>query len=98
MEREEFSRMLAAGASLRAIARTLDRWPSSLSRELARHATSRLTYRAVRAHQRAVRRTRQPRRERKLAAAPRLRHVVFTLLAQHWAARADCQGPDLAVS
>lgn len=84
MEREELSRMVATGASLRAIARTLHRWPSSLLRELARHATSRVTYRAVGAHSRAQRRARQPRHLRKLAASPRLRHAVFTLLAQHW--------------
>jgi IS30 family transposase len=37
MEREEFSRLLAAGYSLRAAARALDRAPSTLSRELTRH-------------------------------------------------------------
>ncbi len=92
MEREELSRMLATGASLRAIARTLERWPSSLTRELARHAPSRDTYRAVRAHQRALRRTRQPRRPRKLATSPRLRRVVFRLLAQHWAPEQIAKG------
>lgn len=91
-EREEVSRMVAAGSSLRAIARTLGRWPSSLSRELARHATSRVTYRAVRAHQRAVRRARQPRRLRKLAASPPLRRVVFRLLTQHWAPEQIAKG------
>lgn len=84
MEREELSRMVAAGASVRAIARTLHRWPSSLSRELARHAPSRMTYRAVRAHTCARRCARQPRHLRKLAASSRLRRAVFTLLAQHW--------------
>ena len=84
IEREEFSRMLATGASVRAIARALHRWPSSLARELARHATSRVTYRAVRAHPRARRLARQPRHLRKLAVFPRLRRVVFALLAQHW--------------
>ncbi|MBI2093490.1 MAG: IS30 family transposase [Candidatus Omnitrophica bacterium] len=84
MEREELSRMIATGASLRTIARVLHRWPSSLSRELARHAPSRIAYRAVRAHARARRCARQPRHPRKLAASPRLRHTVFALLAQHW--------------
>ena len=37
MEREEFSRLLAAGYGLRAAARALDRAPSTLSRELTRH-------------------------------------------------------------
>jgi len=36
MEREELSRMLAAGHSLRATAQALSRAPSTLSRELAR--------------------------------------------------------------
>jgi len=40
MEREELSRMLAAGASLRATAHALQRAPSTLSRELTRHRTS----------------------------------------------------------
>lgn len=92
MEREELSRMVATGASIRTIARTLERWPSTLSRELARHATSRVTYRAVRAHQRAVRRAHQPRRLRKLAVSPRLRRVVFRLLGQHWAPEQIAKG------
>jgi IS30 family transposase len=50
MEREELSRMLAAGHSLRATAQALSRAPSTLSRELARHGTSSVTYRAVAAH------------------------------------------------
>jgi hypothetical protein len=37
MEREELSRMLAAGYSLRATAQVLHRAPSTLSRELIRH-------------------------------------------------------------
>ncbi|MBH0177083.1 MAG: helix-turn-helix domain-containing protein [Nitrospira sp.] len=37
IEREEISRMLAAGYSLRATAQALQRVPSTLSRELARH-------------------------------------------------------------
>jgi IS30 family transposase len=55
MEREEVSRLLATGASLRTIAHQLDRWPSSLARELARHQVSRVTYRAVAAQHRAQR-------------------------------------------
>ncbi len=84
MEREEFSRMLAAGYSLRASAQALHRAPSTLSRELPRHRTSPLTYRAVPAHQRAQRWAHQPRKLRKLAVQPRLRTVVLRLLAQRW--------------
>jgi IS30 family transposase len=84
MEREEFSRMLAAGYSLRASAQALNRAPSTFSRELDRHRTSPVTYRAVPAHQRAQRWAHQPRKLRKLAAQPRLRTAVFQLLAQRW--------------
>ena len=84
MEREEFSRMLAAGESVRASARALGRAPSSLTRELHRHQVSRRTYRAVPAQQRADHWARQPRKLRTLAVRPRLRAAVFTLLAQQW--------------
>jgi IS30 family transposase len=47
MEREEISRLLAVGHSLRATAYVLGRAPSTLVRELARHRMSSLTYRAV---------------------------------------------------
>jgi transposase, IS30 family len=84
MEREEISRLLAVGHSLRATAYVLGRAPSTLVRELARHRMSSLTYRAVIAHQRAYRRAHRPRKPRKLAAQTRLRAVVFRLLAQRW--------------
>ena len=84
MEREELSRMLAAGHSLRATARAMSRAPSTLSRELTRHRTSPVTYRAVPAHQRAQRWAHQSRKPRKLTAQPRLRTAVLRLLAQRW--------------
>ena len=84
MEREELSRMLAAGASLRAAGRALNRAASTVSRELARHHASLLTYRAVTAHQRAQRWAHRPRKPRKLAVHRRLRRAVLTLLAQRW--------------
>jgi len=84
VEREELSRMLAVGYSLRATAQLLARAPSTLSRELARHGASPQTYRAVPAHQRARRRAHQVRKPRTLAVQPRLRAVVFRLLAQRW--------------
>ncbi|TLY28793.1 MAG: IS30 family transposase [Nitrospirae bacterium] len=84
MEREELSRMLAAGSSLRTTAQAMNRGPSTLSRELTRQHASPVTYRAVPAHQRAQRRAHQPRNPRKLAVQPRLRTAVFRLLAQRW--------------
>ena len=44
MEREELSRMLAAGYDLRAVWQALSREPSPLSRELARQHASFMTY------------------------------------------------------
>lgn len=92
LEREEFSRMLAAGQSVRTIAHGLRRAPSSLTRELHRHRASRVTYRAVVAQHRAQRWAAQPRKPRKLAVEPRLRAVVCTLLAQHWSPEQIARG------
>jgi len=81
-EREEISRDLAAGHSLRAIAQALRRAPSTLSRELRRHG-GRAVYRATTADQRAWARARRPQRCR-LATYPRLRAVVARKLAAKW--------------
>jgi hypothetical protein len=51
-EREEVSRGLAAGTSLRQIAQALQRAPSTISREVARNASSQ-SYRATRVDERA---------------------------------------------
>lgn len=58
-EREEISRGLAAGASLRAIAAGLGRAPSTVSREVATHGGPR-RYRAVTADQQAWARATRP--------------------------------------
>ena len=92
IEREELSRMLAAGSSLRAIGQALSRAPSTLSRELARQHASSVTYRAVSAHQRAQRWAHHPRKPRKLAVQPRLRTAVFSLLAQRWSPEQIARG------
>jgi IS30 family transposase len=92
MEREELSRRLAAGHSLRATAQAMQRAPSTLSRELARHRTTPVTYRAVPAHQRAQRWVHRPRKPRKLAVQPRLRTAVFTLLAHRWSPEQIARG------
>jgi IS30 family transposase len=81
-EREEISRGLAEGASLRLIARRLGRAPSTVSREVARHG-GRRRYRALRADRRAWRRARRP-KPCKLAAEPRLRALVAARLGEQW--------------
>ena len=83
-EREEFSRMLATGVSLRTAAQRLQRAPSTLGRELHRVRLSREQYRAVVAQRRATWRAGRPRRLRTLDRHPQLRTVVFALLAQRW--------------
>ncbi len=91
-EREELSRMLAAGYSLRATGQALHRAPSTLSRELARHRASPVTYRAVEAHHRARRWAHRPRKPRKLAVQPRLRRAVLSLLAHRWSPEQIARG------
>jgi IS30 family transposase len=81
-EREEISRGLAEGASLRRIAGRLQRAPSSISREVARHG-GRHRYRAARAEQRAWDRARRP-KPCKLAAVPRLGELVAGKLGDDW--------------
>jgi IS30 family transposase len=81
-EREEISRGLAKGLTLRTIAAGLNRSTSTVSREVKRNATS-TGYRAVRADRMAQARTRRP-RPPKLAQHPELRTVVEQGLAQRW--------------
>ena len=81
-EREEISRGLAAGESMRSIARSLGRAPSTVSREIAANHGSR-RYRAVVADRAAVRRTRRP-KAAKLALNHRLRDVVEAKLELRW--------------
>ena len=81
-EREEISRGLAGGESLRAIARRLGRASSTISREVAANG-GRRRYRACNADKAAVRRMRRPKRS-KLVACPRLRAVVEAKLELRW--------------
>ena len=73
-EREEISRGMAAGESLRSIAVRLGRSASTVSREVARNG-GRSKYRAMRADRAALRRARRP-KVCKLAANPTLALVV----------------------
>jgi len=81
-EREEISRGLAAGDSLRRIAATLGRAPSTISREVATNG-GRRAYRALTADRDARRRARRPKRA-ELAMNRRLRRVVEAKLELFW--------------
>jgi IS30 family transposase len=81
-EREEISRGLAAGLSLRVIASGLGRSPSTVSREVAGHG-GRRGYRAAKADQLAWARARR-RKGCKLATRPVLRDIVAEKLSARW--------------
>jgi IS30 family transposase len=89
-DREEISRGLARGESLRCIARRLGRPASTISREVNRNsgksgyrAAGDRGYRAVRADGKAWQRARRP-KACKLAQHRRLREVVAFKLSQNW--------------
>ncbi len=82
VEREEISRGVAAGKSLRLMAWRLGRAPSTVSRELARNG-GRRRYRAHRADQTAWGRARRP-KVCKLATSPKLRLLVEDKLRGWW--------------
>jgi IS30 family transposase len=81
-EREEISRGLAQGESLRSIACRLDRAPSTISREVARNKGTR-RYRAIDAHDRAWYRAQRP-KACLLARNAVLGEFVATMLANDW--------------
>ncbi|MCH7902026.1 MAG: IS30 family transposase [Acidobacteria bacterium] len=81
-EREEISRGVAAGVSLRMVAVRLGRAPSTVSRELARNG-GRHRYRAHHADRAALRRARRP-KPSKLAENPELRAMVEEKLEDWW--------------
>jgi IS30 family transposase len=81
-EREEISRGLALQRSLRAIARTLGRAASSVSREVRRNGGA-AHYRASGAEQQAWDRSRRP-KACVLAREPRLRQCVAEKLQLQW--------------
>ena len=82
VEREDISRGLAAGRSLRSIAHELHRAPSTISREIARNA-GRRWYRAAQADAQAWRRAARPKCCR-LALHATLRAVVAARLREDW--------------
>ena len=81
-EREEISRGIAAGRSIRGIAAGLGRAPSTVSREVARHG-GRSAYRATDADARTWERARRP-KPCHLARYPKLRYRVAEKLALDW--------------
>jgi IS30 family transposase len=81
-EREEVSRGLVAGRSMRALAAELGRAPSTISREIARGG-GREAYRATASDQAAWDRALRP-KSCKLACQPALRRTVSTKLRRKW--------------
>lgn len=81
-EREEISRGIAAGGSLRSIAARLHRAPSTISRELRRNGGL-VRYRAAAADQRAWHRALRP-KPCKLARHDQLRQLVAARLEENW--------------
>jgi IS30 family transposase len=81
-EREEISRRVCAGESLRSVARLLGRSPSTVSREVARNG-GRRRYRATDADGCAWARARRP-KACKLALHSRLRGLVAEKLGLDW--------------
>ena len=81
-QREEISRFLVRGLTLRAIAIRLRKAPSTISREIARNG-GRAKYRAARADERASARAKRP-KVPLLAQRPALRRVVAAKLQDDW--------------
>jgi hypothetical protein len=81
-EREEISRGIAAGNTLRAIARSLDRAVSTVSQEVGRHG-GREGYRAAQADRAAWESARRP-KTCLLARSRRLQRIVASKLTQDW--------------
>ena len=84
-EREEISRGVMAGLSVRALARSLGRAPSTVSREMDRNG-GRRAYRASAADQAAWHRATRP-KLCKLAQNPALARVVADKLQLEWSPR-----------
>lgn len=81
-EREEISRAVAAGQSIRSIATSLGRAPSTISRELSRNGGQQC-YRANQADQAAWERTRRP-KSCKLLENRALARIVVSKLQLEW--------------
>lgn len=82
LEREEISRSIARGDSIRSVACCLGRAPSSISREIRRHGGF-SDYRALEADASAWERAKRPKRCR-LSQSPALRQTVASKLRLDW--------------
>jgi IS30 family transposase len=83
-QREEISRQLAQGSSIRKIARHLSRSPSTISREVNQKYFDRKRYRAVVAEKRARKKRKQQGRKPLLTKYPGLRQIVLNKLRLRW--------------
>jgi len=83
-EREEISRQIAQGISIRKIAGNLTRSPSTISREINRSVVDKKYYRAIFAQQRWNIARHKTRKNRKLIKNPRLRRIVIQYLSRNW--------------
>jgi IS30 family transposase len=81
-EREEISRGVAAGRSMRSTSRPLGRPASTVSREISRNGGGD-AYRATEAEERAWGRGRRPRRCR-LSCSPKLQQLIEDQLRRDW--------------
>lgn len=85
IEREEISRQVAAGYSLRKIASNLHRAPSSISREIRQSGVLEWKYyRAIFAQQQSNKIRHKLRGNRKLANNIALRKIVLYYLSKNW--------------
>lgn len=84
-EREEISRLLVQGCSLRDISRSLGRHVSTISNEVNAGGCNRYLYRATRAQRRAKRNARKRKLwKRKVLLVPQLRRYIHTKLRLRW--------------
>lgn len=84
VEREEISREVAAGVTLRSVAKILQRSASTITREISRSVVDRKYYRAFFAQGRTKKILHQRHKNRKLDNNPELRKAVLFYLAKKW--------------
>ncbi|TFD76221.1 IS30 family transposase [Cryobacterium sp. Sr8] len=89
VDREKIRDLSATGASIRSIARTLLRAPSTISRELRRNQTDAGSYEPYAAHRTAAERRPRP-KDIKLVRGSRLREYVQKKLQIRWSPEQIC--------